>query len=80
MNFYIMPSLEMASSPFFKATLVHINSSSQMKMPFTAHQRKGTEGTFPSHFPFLSLGPPETLLAPDPSFAFAQGPLEMLPK
>lgn len=40
MNFCIMSPLEMASSPFFKATLVLISSSSEAKIPFTAHQRR----------------------------------------
>lgn len=49
-NFYMMSPMEVVSSPLFRAALVLVSSSSEMKMPFTAHQR---EGTFTFPFPFI---------------------------
>lgn len=66
MNFYIKKSpLEMASCPHFRAFLVLVSSSSGMKTAFTAQQRKGPGGIFPTCVPFLSLAPLEKVSAPN---------------
>lgn len=51
MNFHILSPLEMALSPFFKASLVLVSSSSGTKMLFTAENRNQRNTVFPFPFP-----------------------------